>query len=232
MANKIKLARGLKSKIEAVKPNLEDYEIVYSYDTKEIGIKTGAELVWYPNVTNLSNKVDKVSGKGLSTNDYTTAEKSKLAGIFANAEKNRAIATKAEAEAGTHNARSMTPLRTKEAIEKALINSGGNWELLTFEGGIDYSEHAVVLTQFKNSGWKIFAVTFTTYGDLAGTFIIDTSLNRDMVETKTWVQSEYSLEDNQYTTVYYRPNYKTVSLTASGADGYDLIEVAIWGVSK
>ena len=29
----------------------------------------------------LSNKVDKVSGKGLSTNDYTTAEKNKLAGI-------------------------------------------------------------------------------------------------------------------------------------------------------
>lgn len=31
--------------------------------------------------TALANKVDKVSGKGLSTNDYTTAEKNKLAGI-------------------------------------------------------------------------------------------------------------------------------------------------------
>lgn len=31
--------------------------------------------------TALGNKVDKVSGKGLSTNDYTTAEKTKLAGI-------------------------------------------------------------------------------------------------------------------------------------------------------
>lgn len=28
-----------------------------------------------------TNKVDKVSGKGLSTNDYTTAEKNKLAGL-------------------------------------------------------------------------------------------------------------------------------------------------------
>lgn len=43
------------------------------------------------NVTNksvnidLSGKVDKVSGKGLSTNDYTTAEKNKLAGIAENA---------------------------------------------------------------------------------------------------------------------------------------------------
>lgn len=33
------------------------------------------------------NKVDKVSGKGLSTNDYTTAEKDKLAGIAAGANK-------------------------------------------------------------------------------------------------------------------------------------------------
>ena len=32
-------------------------------------------------VTTIANKVDKVTGKGLSTNDYTTAEKNKLAGI-------------------------------------------------------------------------------------------------------------------------------------------------------
>ena len=36
----------------------------------------------------LSGKVDKVSGKGLSTNDYTTAEKNKLAGIAAGAQEN------------------------------------------------------------------------------------------------------------------------------------------------
>lgn len=35
--------------------------------------------------TTVANKVDKISGKGLSTNDYTTAEKNKLAGIAANA---------------------------------------------------------------------------------------------------------------------------------------------------
>lgn len=35
----------------------------------------------------LNNKVDKVSGKQLSTNDYTTAEKQKLSGIAAQANK-------------------------------------------------------------------------------------------------------------------------------------------------
>ena len=36
----------------------------------------------------LNNKVDKVSGKDLSTNDYTTTEKNKLAGIADGAEVN------------------------------------------------------------------------------------------------------------------------------------------------
>ena len=40
-------------------------------------------------VTNsVSGKVDKVSGKGLSSNDYTDSEKTKLAGIATGAQKN------------------------------------------------------------------------------------------------------------------------------------------------
>jgi lysophospholipase L1-like esterase len=35
----------------------------------------------YATTSQLANKVDKVDGKGLSTNDYTTAEKTKLAGL-------------------------------------------------------------------------------------------------------------------------------------------------------
>jgi hypothetical protein len=49
-------------------------------------------LTGYANATEVANKlnevnskVDKVTGKGLSTEDYTTAEKSKLANIEDNA---------------------------------------------------------------------------------------------------------------------------------------------------
>lgn len=46
------------------------------------------------NATNrIDDKVDKVSGKGLSTNDYTTVEKTKLAGIAAGAQVNPGAAT-------------------------------------------------------------------------------------------------------------------------------------------
>ena len=43
--------------------------------------KVGLQHLWSKIVSKLNNKVDKVSGKELSTNDYTTAEKNKLADI-------------------------------------------------------------------------------------------------------------------------------------------------------
>ena len=44
--------------------------------------------ILFEQASDISNKVDKVTGKGLSTNDYTTAEKTKLAGIASGAEVN------------------------------------------------------------------------------------------------------------------------------------------------
>lgn len=48
--------------------------------------------------TQLNDKVDKVTGKGLSTNDYTNAEKTKLSGIEAGAQKNTITGVKGSAE--------------------------------------------------------------------------------------------------------------------------------------
>ena len=52
-------------------------------------IENGLETLETDLQTGLAAKVDKVTGKGLSTNDYTTAEKTKLAGIAAGAEVNQ-----------------------------------------------------------------------------------------------------------------------------------------------
>lgn len=46
---------------------------------------SGVARLWQHIIAKLGNKVDKETGKGLSTNDYTTAEKNKLAGIAKNA---------------------------------------------------------------------------------------------------------------------------------------------------
>lgn len=56
------------------------------YFNGESWVKISDESADLSSIKNqLSNKVDKVSGKGLSTNDYTTAEKQKPSGIAANA---------------------------------------------------------------------------------------------------------------------------------------------------
>ena len=49
--------------------------------------KTGVARLWYHIISRLSEKVDVVEGKGLSTNDYTDEEKSKLSGIEKGANK-------------------------------------------------------------------------------------------------------------------------------------------------
>ena len=50
--------------------------------------KTGLALVWEKIKNLASGKVDKEAGKGLSSNDYTSAEKTKLAGVATGAQVN------------------------------------------------------------------------------------------------------------------------------------------------
>lgn len=55
--------------------------------TKHWADQNALALFWAHVQTYLNNKVDKVEGKGLSSNDYTTTEKNKLAGIEQQANK-------------------------------------------------------------------------------------------------------------------------------------------------
>lgn len=68
----------------------------------------------------IGNKVDKVEGKGLSTNDYTTAEKTKLAGIEAGA--NKTVVD------DTFSLLSTNPLQNKVVTSKLAekVNRSGN----------------------------------------------------------------------------------------------------------
>ena len=71
-------------------PNLD----LFKWDTtnrtdlaSKFNIPVSMNENWDKLDTAVANKVDKVTGKGLSTNDYTTAEKQKLAGIETQANK-------------------------------------------------------------------------------------------------------------------------------------------------
>ena len=64
-----------------------------TYTATEVGAEASGAVSTHNSSTSahstlFANKVDKVTGKGLSTNDYTTAEKTKLSGIETGAQKN------------------------------------------------------------------------------------------------------------------------------------------------
>ena len=70
MANKIKLGRGTKARIETVKNNLDDFEIVYSTDTNELGVKNNdGTITYFGVVTELewSNILNKPNFSAVAT---------------------------------------------------------------------------------------------------------------------------------------------------------------------
>lgn len=68
--------------------NAEDLDAAQS-DIADLRAKVGDVAVSEQISSAITNKVDKVSGKGLSTNDYTTNDKDKLSSIATGAEVNQ-----------------------------------------------------------------------------------------------------------------------------------------------
>lgn len=87
---KIIVKNGLEQNLQRAVSTSTTGEPIFTTDTEKFFVTNGDKVVQIgptdPDVmehikTLQSGKVDKISGKGLSTNDYTTAEKNKLAGI-------------------------------------------------------------------------------------------------------------------------------------------------------
>lgn len=87
----------------------------------ELQTKVGDKSVSEQISAGVSNKVDKVSGKGLSTNDYTTTEKDKLSGISSGAEVNQNAFSSIVIGANTILADSKTDTLTFEAGDNIII---------------------------------------------------------------------------------------------------------------
>lgn len=67
-------------------PSINDVKVVGNLTPSDLGLADDASVEEIR--SDLENKVDKATGKGLSENDYTDGEKAKLEGIEAGAEKN------------------------------------------------------------------------------------------------------------------------------------------------
>ena len=74
-----------KTKLSGIQENANNYTHPASHPATMITEDATHRFASDTEKSTWNNKVDKVSGKGLSTEDYTTAEKTKLAGIQENA---------------------------------------------------------------------------------------------------------------------------------------------------
>ena len=141
--------------------------------------KTGLEKIWSKIKAKLETKVDKVTGKGLSTNDYTTAEKTKLSGIATGANKtvidtalsststnpvqnkviNSALAGKS-ASSHTHSVASSTAngfmsSTDKEKLDEISIDSG--WITGNLQSNfIPYSNNEINRPVYRKIGKTVF----------------------------------------------------------------------------
>lgn len=106
----------LNTKIANNSKNIETNATNISKNTDDITILVG----------NLEHKVDKVTGKGLSTNDYTTVEKQKLSNIAEGANKTIVDAT--------WKANSTNPVESK-LIKEELDKKLSKTELQTLSDG-------------------------------------------------------------------------------------------------
>lgn len=110
--------------------------------------------------TTVGNKVDKVSGKGLSTNDYTTAEKNKLAGIAAGAEVN------VQSDWNESDTSSKAYINGKPTIPDIsnCIQKSSTPGLVKNDGSIDTNTY---LTQHQDISGKADKVSSATNGNFA-----------------------------------------------------------------
>lgn len=95
--------------------------------------------------TKLNNKVDKVSGKGLSTNDYTTTEKNKLSGIASGAEVNVQSDWNVTDDTSDAYIKNKPTIPDEVKVSKTQP-SGSDWKLWVKENELNYNDNGTVKT--------------------------------------------------------------------------------------
>lgn len=132
--------------------------------------------------TALNNKVDKISGKGLSTNDYTTAEKNKLSGIESGAEENIIESIKVNGTAQTITSKEVdidVPTATSDLTNDSGFITRNDYAVA---GTITPSSEGVAGTIKVHNN---YGVSVIQSGNYAGTLIAMNSSASDMWEFKS-----------------------------------------------
>lgn len=195
----------------------------------EVERATGVEETLNSNITQLqTQKVDKVEGKGLSTNDYTTPEKNKLAAIEAEANKYVLPAATASALGGVKIGSNITLANGGTiSITKANVTSAlGVDPTTTYVKKAGDTMTGALTNSSTISGSKLISTVSTGTAPIqVSSTTLCTNLNADMVDGVNVKDIEHTLYVQSTTKNYlkiqvnhkYFPNsYKVVEY----CDGY------------
>ena len=158
-------------------------------------IVTGSSLAYFKqqqDIFNAGKFVAKEEGKGLSTNDYTTAEKNKLAAVEAGAQVNVIEKIKMNDE--------------ELVIENKTVDLGTiatSEELEALEGRVEaveediddlYADYPVTITSASGSGDVLKTYTFTQAGSTIGTIDIPKDFLVKSASVKKCVKDDEPVE--------------------------------------
>lgn len=114
-----------------------------------------AELVYQKVKTLLGGKVDKIEGKGLSTNDYTAADKQKLEKIASGAEVNQNAFSNIKVGNTTIAADNKTDMLTFFAGNNMIIEADESSDVVTFKSQAGPDRVPFAVTEGTSSAYTI-----------------------------------------------------------------------------
>lgn len=183
----------------------------------EVERATGVEETLNSNITQLqTQKVDKVEGKGLSTNDYTTPEKNKLAAIEAEANKYVLPAATASALGGVKIGSNITLTNGGTiSITKANVTSAlGVDPTTTYVKKAGDTMTGALTNSSTISGSKLISTVSTGTAPIqVSSTTLCTNLNADMIDG-------YDVAEGDKTGIYYTKFYGV------GANNTDWLRLA------
>ena len=183
----------------------------------EVERATGVEKTLNSNITQLqTQKVDKVEGKGLSTNDYTTPEKNKLAAIEAEANKYILPAATASALGGVKIGSNITLANGGTiSITKANVTSAlGVDPTTTYVKKAGDAMTGALTNSSTISGSKLISTVSTGTAPIqVSSTTLCTNLNADMVDG-------YNVSEGDKTGIHYTKFYGV------GANNTDWLKLA------
>lgn len=189
--------------------------------------KAGATLLVQKTKAELGKKVNAVSGKVLSTNDYTTAEKNKLAGIASGAQVNTITTVKVNDTALTPDASKAVditvPTKTSQLTNDSGYQSATAVESIIMAKG--YQTASQVNSAISTAVGKITQISYSKVNSLPATgatgviyLVAHSHGTQDIYDEYIWMADSKTFEKIGNTDIDLSGYVKTTDLTAITTD--------------